>query len=67
MVLKERFASRARAVREAKGWGVREAARHWGKHGSYICLLESGEHNPTLGTVEELAALYGVDPTELLT
>ncbi len=55
-----------RAWRESHDLSQEKAAHMLGYHRTYWADLERAERNPTLRTVERLAAQLGVKPLELL-
>lgn len=55
-----------RRLREARGLSQEQQAESLNYHRTYISLLERGEHNLTLKTVEQLGEMYGVEPYDLL-
>ncbi len=50
--------------RIARGWTIRDLARHIGMHATYLGVLESGRNMPSLDTLFDLAHLFDVDPLE---
>ena len=53
--LRERFGTRVRNFRRAKGLTQEELAEKSGLHPTYIGIIERAEQSPTLDTVEKLA------------
>jgi transcriptional regulator with XRE-family HTH domain len=57
---------RLRERRSELGISQKEFAERLGLQRSYVGALERGERNPTLQSLEKLAAGLGVDPSDLL-
>lgn len=58
--------SRVRAHRQARGWSMRELARHAGVSQPFVSKLESGKLLPSLPTLYGLAATFGLPVSSLL-
>jgi transcriptional regulator with XRE-family HTH domain len=61
------IAARVRAERARRGWTLDEFAARSGVSRRLVVQIESGDANPSLGTLLKLAAAIGVTLTELLT
>lgn len=61
-----RFGRQLRAVREAVGVSQEELAAQAGLHRTYVGLIERGERNVSLRTIEKLAVALGVEMSELM-
>ena len=61
-----RFGRRLREVREARNLSQEELAAKAGVHRTYVGLLERGERNVTLRTIERLADALSVGMAELM-
>lgn len=61
-----RLAGRVRALRAQQGMTVRELASRCGLSPRLLALVESGQANPTLSSLGELAAALGVEVHDLL-
>jgi transcriptional regulator with XRE-family HTH domain len=48
-----------RAIRQARGLSLTEAARRARLEGSYLWRIEHGERRPSLRTLAKLAEVYG--------
>ena len=61
------IAERIRSLREERGWTKGELARRvgGGNPRTAVSLWESGSRVPTRSTVERLAEIFGVSPTEV--
>jgi XRE family aerobic/anaerobic benzoate catabolism transcriptional regulator len=64
--LSQRLAGRVRSLRTQHGLTVRELATRSGLSPRLLALIESGDANPTLLSLGELAGALGVDVPELL-
>lgn len=53
-------------LRRAKGISQEELAEISGYHRTYVGMIERGERNITITTLEALAVSLGVEPLELL-
>lgn len=53
-------------LRRAKGISQEELAEISGYHRTYVGMIERGERNITVTTLEALAVSLGVDPRDLL-
>lgn len=62
----EPFPARLRRLREARGWSQRELARRCGLTQQTARHLEGPDANPTLRTLEAIAAALAVPVTELM-
>lgn len=54
-------------LRNAKDWSQEKLAEEADVHRTYVGMVESGERNITLGTLQMFADALGVAPIELLT
>ncbi len=63
---KDTFAARLTRLREAADLSQRQLAKAADISPQAVSLLERGERDPTLGTIQALAAVLGVDPVELV-
>jgi len=57
---------RLRVLREQRGCSQAELARRSGIRRTYLIALERGQHDPTLGTLQRLAAGLGMDVADLV-
>ena len=64
--VERRFGRRLREIREASGVSQEELAGQAGVHRTYVGLLERGERNVTLRTIERIAAALGVEMADLM-
>lgn len=64
--IERRFGRRLRELREAQGISQEDLAGRAGVHRTYVGLLERGERNVTLRTVEKLAAALQLEMAELM-
>ena len=53
-------------LREKRGWSQEICAERCGLHRTYIGAVERGERNITLGTLDKIAASFGLSGLELL-
>ena len=60
------IADNVRALRNARGISQEELAAICGYHRTYIGMIERGERNITIATLEALAGALGVEPLRLL-
>jgi transcriptional regulator with XRE-family HTH domain len=51
-----------RHLRTRRGWALDDLARAAGLAKSYLCMLESGEHSPTLEAMLRLEMALGLVP-----
>lgn len=65
--LQRTFGQNLRDLRVARGLSQEALAELIGVHRTYMGGLERGERNPTLKSVERVAAHLDVDPLSLLT
>lgn len=54
------FGAILRRLRVARGWSIVTAAQRSGMNPNYLGSLEKGGNMPSLGTLLEMADLYGV-------
>lgn len=64
--IERRFGRQLRAVRQNVGISQEELAAQAGLHRTYVGLIERGERNVSLRTVEKLAVALGVEMAELM-
>lgn len=64
--VESRFGKRLRDVREAEGISQETLAANAGLHRTYVGLIERGERNVTLRTIERLATALDVEMSELM-
>ena len=64
--LHRRLAVAVRARRHAVGISQEELADRAGLHRTYVGAIERGERNPTLATLEALAAGLKMDASKLI-
>ncbi|MCA9361529.1 helix-turn-helix transcriptional regulator [Candidatus Kaiserbacteria bacterium] len=62
----EKLVKNIKQIRRAKNMSQGDICRDLGCDRSFISNLESGKTNPTLMTIERIAAALGVDCDELL-
>lgn len=67
MGLAQTFGQNVRRVRQGKGMTLEALADEVGLAYTYVGQIERGQRNPTLGVVERIAAILGVDAVKLLT
>jgi transcriptional regulator with XRE-family HTH domain len=60
------MAKRIRELRDKRGLSQRELAERSGVSREYIARIELGQHDPTISTLERLAAALGVRVRRLL-
>ena len=65
--LHQRLATNVKQRRDDLGLSQEQLALEADLHRTYIGAIERAERNPTLATLELLAAALGCDPFELLT
>ncbi|HAM56349.1 MAG: hypothetical protein A2X51_14350 [Candidatus Rokubacteria bacterium GWC2_70_24] len=65
-MLVERLAKRIKALREQRGLSQESLAAKAGVSRGYLARLETGRHDPTVGTVEKLAKALRIKVTDLL-
>ena len=65
-MLVERLAKRIKALREQRGLSQESLAAKAGVSRGDLARLETGRHDPTVGTVEKLAKALRVKVTDLL-
>ena len=53
-------------LRRSKGYSQEELAHVCGYHRTYVGMIERGERNISIATLEALAGALGVDPRVLL-
>lgn len=64
--LKELLATNVRLRRHALGWSQEGLADAAGLHRTQVGSIERGEKDVRLGTLEKLAAAFGMAPFELI-
>lgn len=64
--LQKVIAGNVRALRTAKGVSQEELAHISGYHRTYVGMIERGERNISIATLEALAGALGVEPVALL-
>jgi transcriptional regulator with XRE-family HTH domain len=65
-MLVERLATRIKALRERRRLSQEALAAKAGVSRGYLARLETGRHDPTVGTVEKLAKALRVKVADLL-
>ena len=55
-----------RRLRKKRGMSQQGLARRAGLSREYVARLETGQHNPSLGTLQKIAKALGVPVTALL-
>jgi transcriptional regulator with XRE-family HTH domain len=60
------IAENVRALRVSKGISQEELAEISGYHRTYVGMIERGERNISIATLEALAGSLGVEPKRLL-
>jgi transcriptional regulator with XRE-family HTH domain len=65
-MLVERLATRIKALRERRRLSQEALAAKAGISRGYLARLETGRHDPTVGTVEKLAKALRVKVADLL-
>ena len=53
-------------LRLQNGWSQKQLAEKIGKSRVAICQYESGKNMPRMGTLEDLAAVFGVQKSEIV-
>lgn len=66
MDIRKLFGANVRFYREAVGISQAEVAARMGVDRAYISLIERGEQNATLLSINETAQALGVKPADLL-
>jgi transcriptional regulator with XRE-family HTH domain len=66
MTKQKRLAMRIRELRDARNMTQEELAQKTGLTRVHIARLESGNHDPTLGTLQKLAKAFRVKVAKLL-
>ncbi|HVG02141.1 MAG TPA: helix-turn-helix transcriptional regulator [Nitrospira sp.] len=61
------IAANVRRLRKAKGLSQEELAYVCGYHRTYVGMIERGERNISIATLDALAVALGVDAIALLT
>jgi len=64
--IKSRFGERLREVREKRGVSQERLAEVAGLHRTYVSLIERGERNVTIETIEKLAIALDVEIAQLM-
>ena len=64
--IKSRFGERLREVREKRGISQERLAGIAGLHRTYVSLIERGERNVTIETIEKLATALDVEMATLM-
>jgi transcriptional regulator with XRE-family HTH domain len=64
--LQGNIAANVRRLRKAKKVSQEKLADICGYHRTYVGMIERGERNITIATLEALAGALGVDPRQLL-
>lgn len=62
----QRFGSRVRELRKARGWTQEELAEASDLHENYISRLETGNQEPGLFVILRLCRAFGLAPAVLL-
>ena len=62
----DKVAMRIKALRERKGWTQEMLAEKAGIGRSHLARLETARQDPTLATLEKIAAAFRVHVTKLL-
>lgn len=60
-----RVGGRLRALRRARGWRLEDLAERTGLSKAYLSRLESGERQPSLGALFNVARAYGISFSSL--
>jgi transcriptional regulator with XRE-family HTH domain len=66
MKLREVLAQNLKAFRQAQGLSQEELAHRAGIDRTYVSSLERCVYGATIDVIERVAAVFGVDPVELL-
>ena len=66
MDIQHRLARNLRMLRAEKQWTQEFVAFEAGLTQTYISELERGARNPSIGVLEKLATVFGVQPARLL-
>jgi transcriptional regulator with XRE-family HTH domain len=64
--LQQIIAANIKRLRIAKGFSQEELAHVCGYHRTYVGMVERGERNISIATLEALAGALGVEPHRLL-
>ncbi len=64
--LKQVIGDHVKRLRIAKGWSQSDLARRSGFDESYIGVVERGQANPSLSTLDAVAEALGVEAYQLL-
>lgn len=62
----ERFGVVIRRLRQQRGWTILTCARRLGMNANYLGLLERGGNMLSMGTLFEIADLFGVPAWEIV-
>lgn len=66
MDVRRQVGANFRKMRIERGWSQEQAAEYTGVSQQYISGLERGRRNPTVLTLHELTAPFGMLPRDLL-
>ena len=64
--IKSRFGERLNEIRSKRGISQERLAEMAGLHRTYVSLIERGERNVTIETIEKLATALDVEMAELM-
>ncbi len=64
--VRSRFGARLRQIRTKRGISQERLAEIAGLHGTFVSLIERGQRNITLETIEKLADGLNVEMAELM-
>jgi transcriptional regulator with XRE-family HTH domain len=60
------FGAIIRRLREERGWTLVKLADRCGMNPTYLGVLEKGKNIPSLGTILDLAEVFGIDGAEIV-
>lgn len=61
-----RFGAIVSRLRKERGWTLGELAGRTGMHATYLGVLERGLNMPTLATILQFAAVFGIAAADLV-
>lgn len=61
-----KFGERIRTLRKENKWSQEKLAEKTGFHRTYIGMIERGERNPSLVSINVFAETFGINISELL-
>jgi transcriptional regulator with XRE-family HTH domain len=67
MIIEDIFGQNISRQRRMRHWSQKELARRANVHRTYLSQVETGQRNPTLSLMKNIADALGVKLTDLLT